>query len=439
MFAASLTHLYIVNGYRLELRDILESCPSLVTLSMDEVNADVPLPPAARYPKLTHLAIHNVSDPPLDVDTLKDILNRLPSLLSFEITPMPDSSLLPILHEHCPYLQQLYFGDRSCRADKIDVHPNRKGITLARLHCFNNYYLQDDLIQFFLTHRKTLETIDCDGNIIRHDDALWDLSDGQILQIGNDRRGNIPPAGIDPTQSDTSLIRLASIRFAMFCSSSCNPIISWILLNAPNLKTISIKESLFRPELAKVMTKSKQLSKLEITPPWEGDYIFGEITRFWEDDFIFCEDDPEGIVEFLQYHIAMGDQSTLQEIVIRTGMSSTIAAKSISLIAKLACLKNLALLADFLPKECTSALAGCSTLEKLTLGDHGASFPDDFLIPLGTLPNLKCLRVGSESLSEVDLVALTTFPSLELLYLECDVPDCIMETLRKHIPRIILK
>lgn len=426
MIAASLTHLYILYGYCLELRDILESCPNLVSLSMDEVNADAHLPPAAHYPKLTHLAIHNVSDPPLDVDTVEDILSRLPSLLSFEITPMPDSSLLPILHEHCPYLQRVYFGDRSFRADKIAVHPNHKGITQARLHCFKDYYLQDDMIQFFLTHRKSLETIDCDGDIIRHYDAIWDLSDGQILQIGDDRRGNIPPAGIDPIQPDTSLIRLASIRFAEFCSSSCNPLISWILLNAPNLKTISIKESLFRPELAKVMTKSKQLSKLEITRPWEDDYIFGE-------------DDQEGIVEFLQYHIAMGDQSTLQEIVIRTGMSLTIAAKSISLIAKLACLKNLELFAHFFPKECASALAGCSTLESLTLGDHGASFPDDFLMPLGTLPNLKCLRVGAESLSEVDLVALTTFPSLELLYLECGVPDCIMARLRKHIPRIILK
>ncbi|CDH54808.1 predicted protein [Lichtheimia corymbifera JMRC:FSU:9682] len=102
MIAASLTHLYILDGYCLELRDILESCPNLVSLSMDEVNADAPLPPAAHYPKLTHLAIHNVSDPPLDVDTVEDILSRLPSSLSFEITPMPDSSLLPILHEHCP-------------------------------------------------------------------------------------------------------------------------------------------------------------------------------------------------------------------------------------------------------------------------------------------------------------------------------------------------
>ncbi|KAJ8652390.1 hypothetical protein O0I10_011970 [Lichtheimia ornata] len=423
MIADSLTHLYIMDGHCLELCDILESCPNLVSLSMDEVGVDVPLPPSARYPKLTHLAIHNVSDIPLDDDAIEDILSRLPSLLSFEITPKADSSLLPILHELCPYLQRLYFGDRSFRADKIDVHPNRKGITLARFHGFKDFYVQDHLIQFFLTHRNTLETFDCDGDIIRHYDALWELSDGRILQIG-DRRGKILEN--DPTQSDTSLIRLASIRFAEFCSSSCNPFISWIVLNAPNLTTISIKESLFQPEIANVMTKSKKLSKLEITRPWEDQYIFGE-------------EDNEGIVQFLEYHIAMGDQSTLQEITICTGMSLTISETSISRIARLPCLKTLELIAYHIPKECTSALAGCSSLQKLTLGGRRATFADDLMMPLSTLPNLKCLRIRAESLSEVDLVALTTFPRLEQLYLECAVPDSIMARLRKHIPKIIIQ
>lgn len=76
---------------------------------------------------------------------------------------------------------------------------------------------------------------------------------------------------------------------------------------------------------------------------------------------------------------------------------------------------------------------------KVTIGGYYSKIDEGLVKPLRQYPNLKCLRIRAKSLSDNDLVALTTFPSLEVLYLPCGVPDFMMEKLRSHIPKIIIE
>ncbi|KAJ8652397.1 hypothetical protein O0I10_011977 [Lichtheimia ornata] len=422
MVASTLTRLEIVDGYCLGLRDILESCPNLVSLTTDGVNATMPL--STSYPKMKHLSIHRLSRTPLAYDTVANLLSRLPSLLSFDITPMPDSRLLTILYDHCPYLQRLNFGGRSFSSSNAEVHPSRKGITLAHLNGYGHSCMQGYLIQFLITHQSSLETFGCDSEFIRHEDALWDVSsDARLLWLNGGGRGN-------PTHSESaSFTRLANIRFSEGCSFSCGPFIAWMVKNAPNLKTISLIERHLQPIVAIALIKSKHLSKIEIT-------------RLWEDDDIFFGD-FEGILEFFQHHISMGDRSTLQEVTLHTGLRLSPEIEWIRLIPRLKCLKNLELLAHFIPEDCIPLLEaigkGCPALEKLTLGKKDGTIGGGLMKSLREYPNLKCLHIQASALSDNDLVALTTFPSLEQLYLQCDVPDFIMKSLHKRIHKVIIK
>lgn len=135
MIAHSLTHLVIFDGCSIPLQDVFESCPSLVSLStFGEGHVFRSSSPSTRYPKMAHLAIHNVLGPRFTYDTMVDILKLFPSLMSLKITPTPDSSVLTILHEYCPSLQILNFSNEGAIPERNDVHPNRSGITYARLH-----------------------------------------------------------------------------------------------------------------------------------------------------------------------------------------------------------------------------------------------------------------------------------------------------------------
>ncbi|CDH54817.1 predicted protein [Lichtheimia corymbifera JMRC:FSU:9682] len=136
----SLTHLVLEwDACYIELYRILESCPNLVSLIADHVDIVVSSP--RRYPKMTHLSIYNNQEAVCSDDDAINFLRQFPSLLSLKLDPMRSSSVLTILHEHCPYLQELYYGYNNDYNDdvdeldlhKIEPHPNRKGITSAHL------------------------------------------------------------------------------------------------------------------------------------------------------------------------------------------------------------------------------------------------------------------------------------------------------------------
>lgn len=280
MISGSLTHVEVVGReHGLHIGDILESCSNLVSLITEDVDIVMSALPFLPYPKIKHLALHDVPEFGTDFDEMYDLLRRFPSLLSFEITPMPESVLLTTLHEHCPYLQVLYYGVRHyyCSDNFIDVHPpHRKGITFARLEggYVENTFIQDDLIHFLYLHRDSLEEIVFNGDIEDHGvDAFWKLQSGRVVQ---QREYSIPLSPeSDPAGTEASFVQLSRINISDTEPSSSLDIIAWLISDAPNLKDITIDESSFQPGVANAMINLKQLSKLEINQSLETTVVAG--------------------------------------------------------------------------------------------------------------------------------------------------------------------
>lgn len=423
MIADSLTHLEMWDCPCIQLRDILESCPHLTSLMTYEVDLVMPTLPSSRFLRMTHLELHGISASTHTYDNMIDFLSRFPSLLSLEITPMPDSSLLTVLHKHCPHLQVLYYGtNHDDFMDKLDmdIHQNQKGIKLARLN-EDGPCIQDDLIHFLHLHQHSLETFSF-GNIVRNDNPLWELSSGQVVSNGQHVASLRPEE--DPAQSETSFNRLISIDFSVDGPPSSEAFIIWLISKAPNLKIITCPESRFQPCITNAMTNLQHLSMLAICRA-------GGNRNF------------QGIIQFLEYHIAMGHQSTLEKLDIRFGNRMS-KATWLPLISKLTCLKYLELFAS-IPEECIPTMAeigqGCPALEELSLEMWGGELANGVMESLRPLSNLKSLQVKGKSLSSSDLVILTTFPSLQKLNVRCDnqVPDYIVQLLYKHIPKVMIE
>lgn len=412
LIADSLTHLDIWNCPGLRLRDILESCPNLVSLTLSMV--DLIMPPLC-YPKMTHLSLQYIQGEPLTYDTMVDLLSWFPSLLSLEISPIPDCRFLTVIHKHCPYLQVLYYGFVHGEPYDVDVYPDRKGIALAHLN-ESHFYMQDDLIQFVHMHQHSLETLHF-GDVIKNDNPLWELSNGQVLSTANQ-------ADTTLSLSETTFNRLVNISFSYYDPPTSEDFIIWLISNAHNLKAITCPESHLQPSVTNAMTKLKHLSKLKIRNAG-GEHGF------------------QGIIQFLEYHIAMGNRSTLEEMVILT-RTMTSRVTWLPLISRLACLKRLELLGH-IPKVCISTMTvigqGYPALEGLSLGMYGAELAQGVMESLRQLPKLKCLRIQGKSLCNSDLFVLTTFPSLQQLHLllGIKIPDYIEQMLRKHIAKVIIE
>lgn len=391
--ADSLTHLTVSDCWT-SLCDILKACPNLVSLAATEIRSGLTSYSWLTYPKMTHLSLHYIPDTDFPGDETIDFISRFPSLLSLELRPMRGSRLLPVIHKLCPDLQILYYGERNHHFDTVDVQPNRRGIASAHISGDGVCKIHD-LIQFFHQHRKSLEKIYCRALLMEDDDARLQSLYSRLLQQRDHQRQDASKD--DPTQSETSFERLVNIEFVNSDSSMCEAFNSWFILNSPKLKYISFPASHVPRNIANVMIQSKSLSKLKLAYVRE----YGNVA---------------GITQFLENHIAMGNQSTLEEMTISvsTGISKVI---WLPLLSKLQCLKSLELVAVISSTDCISRIAeisqGFPALEKLTIGFWHANLSEGVLKPLYKLPNLKCLRIQGQSIHDSDLVALTTFPSLE--------------------------
>lgn len=427
LIADSLTHLTIRDCRSVELRDILESCPNLVSLNAIGVDAIMPSSASLRFPNLTHLALCHSTRTSLTNDDVVDLLSRCPSLLCLEIAPMHDSSALTLLHQHCAYLQVLYYGHSRTNFHQHaqGIHAKQKGINSAYLSG-DFIYDQDHLILFLFLNRHSLERFDFSGEMFSDDDdndAIWEISNGQLEQ--RDHQQSLQLDNDSTSQSGNLFPRLIDFHFEEFMSSLTAPFMQWILLNAPNLKAIHLPELLFEPDIANALVQLKHLSKLEI------DYVYasGDV-----------DDDTIGIRQFLENHIAMGDRSTLEHVIVHNEVDMT-QVNWILLLSQLKCLKHLEL--SFVPMDgdCLSILGeicqGCPALEELRLDLEHIEMPQGLLEPLRQL-SVKCLRIDAASICNADLVVLASLSSLERLYLRCDIPDDMLVLLKSCIPKVVV-
>ncbi|KAJ8652396.1 hypothetical protein O0I10_011976 [Lichtheimia ornata] len=414
MIADSLTHLTMFGCRGLQLRDILETCPNLVFLKATHGRAILPLSPSSIYPKMKHLALHRRLKRPRKHEDMVDVIRRFPSLRMLELTPMAESSLLPLLHKHCPYLLAVVF-ENSCRifyrVTEI-VYPNRKGIETVYLEgC--NFYKQDDLIQFLHPQRDSLQLFQFHGDIEINDNASWAIWNGHVQHHHHQQQ---QPPDYSPSFPQLMDFHLTNIH----PSTTGVPMTLWILLNAHNLATIHIHDTYFRPNIVNAMIKLNHLQKVHI-------------------DVVSNEND-DSIHQFLGHHIALGNRSTLKDVIVETTHIEISAKPWMPLLSKLPRLKNLELLAAAISENCIPLMEeigqGCPALENLILGMDGAELADGLLPPLRRHPNLKWLKIGAdEPLSNHDLMALCTFRSLKELILLFTITEVdLLEMLNDHIP-----
>ncbi|CDH54806.1 predicted protein [Lichtheimia corymbifera JMRC:FSU:9682] len=409
LIADSLTRLVICGCPDLQLRDILETCPNLEFLQTRDVDAIMPLSPSSIYPKMTRLALFSISETTRSQhDNMIDVLCRFPSLRSLEVDRVPESSVLCILHEHCPYLKILCLGVIYSPYDQMNVQRNRKGISWA--------YLSERVGDMLIIDAK-----------IKANNPTLELSNGEIVEAGDYdplAASTTPVVVEEDDTSNTLFTRLTEMSFSDYDYASAEAFIIWLILKAPNLKAIHLPASHLQPRIAYIMTKAaKHLSKLEIFHKRGGT-------------------DTDGIKKFSEYHIGLGNQSTLKEMIVEGREMSNISW--VPLIFKLRCLKNLSLHVNTISEECLSAWEeigqGCPALEKLTLGMDGAELVDGVMMPLRHLEKLKFVRIMAQKLSGADLAVLAAIPSLEELYLHCRVENFMIRALDTGTgkPRIIV-
>ncbi|KAJ8651420.1 hypothetical protein O0I10_013039 [Lichtheimia ornata] len=374
MIADSLTHLAISQCPGLALRDILETCPNLVFLKTRDVDAFMPL--SSSYPKIKHLELHEELDRIHTHEHMVDVLSRFPSLRMLKITPMPATTILPILRKHCPYLEAISL---ECRSPDFDVttandHPNRRGITSAYLGG-DDFYYQDHLIEFLYEQRNSLEIFDFRGTL-EVNNALWEISnDGRVkppstpLRLAND------------LSSPLSFTQLVDLRFTNTHPSSGVPMILWIVLNAPNLSAIHLPHSHFQPAVVQAMIKLKHLHKVQIEHQNDIDdiedtdddvinamyeySIIDEVDDNIDDDD--DDDDDDGIHQFFAHHVALGDRSTLEHVVVRMYSLDAHQQTWLPLLSRLTCLKILELCGGS-RHNCTVADNCIPILKRIHLG-----------------------------------------------------------------------
>ncbi|KAJ8652714.1 hypothetical protein O0I10_011659 [Lichtheimia ornata] len=332
IIADSLTHLAVYQCPGLELGDLLQTCPNLVSLKTMRVDAIRPL--SSSYPKIKLLELDERLDQTHTHDHMVDVLSRFPSLRMLKISPMPATTILPILHKHCPYLQAVSLG---CRSPDFDVtaangHLNRKGITSAYLGHAKFY--QDDVTEFLYQQRDSLEILEFHGKL-EVNNARWKISaDGRVqphstsLRIEND------------LSSPVSFTRLVDLRFTDIAPYIQDvPMLQWIVWNAPSLNAIDIPLSYFQPDIAKAMIKLNHLKRVQIV---DND-INSEI----------LDDNDDGLQQFFDYHVAMGDRSTLEHVVVQMDFLDAAKQTWLSLLSRLRCLKILEIGGDRSVTYCT--------------------------------------------------------------------------------------
>lgn len=330
---------------------------------------------------------------------------------------MYDSSVLPILHGYCPHLQVLYDGCSSTEFHQAEknIHPKQNGITQAHLSKMAGCY-QDDLIQFLLLYRHSLEKLYFDGVIIKGDNPIWEILNGRLEQ-----RDHQQSLQLTSQQSEPLFTRLVKFHFVEFVEYFDSSFIQWVILNAPNLKAIELDQVFIEPEISNAMIQLKHLSKLKIN-------IF----------YPLPPDDNIGINQLLEHHVALGNDSTLEHIIVNMEVDVS-QVTWIPLLSRLKRLRKLELLPRTMRQHCISILdgigQGCPDLEELRINEN-TNLLEGLLMPLRQFSNLKHLRVQARSICNADLLVLASLTSLERLSLECDVPDDILVLLKSRIPKV---
>lgn len=420
LIGQSLTDLTVLHCPGIRLCDILETCPNLVSLKTSSVDIVMPLSPSSLYPKMEHLVLDDIPDSARTYDSMVDVISEFPSLLSLGVSPTPYSFPLISVHEYCPYLQVMFCETMRDDVDTRNLRPDRKGITSAYLGS-GGFYLQDDLIDYLLQNRNTIQVFEFGAELEDGHDPIWNISSGRLM------RRQQQSSQLDPSPSEILFPHLIQLDFRNLSTQQSMPLLKWIVLNAPNLKVIQLDDIQFTPDITDALIKMKHLSKIQLD---FKNYVFYGVDM---------PDSYTGVTQFFEHHIAMGDQSTLQHLGILFDDLHISQFEWLSMLSRLRRLKNLELSTTMaMTGHCKQVMAeifqGCPALETLTL-DAWDGFADGVLECLYQLSHVRYLTIRGSSLSKVNLLSIAKMPGLErLIFHRCRVPGEVRSLLQQVMP-----
>ncbi|KAI7881275.1 hypothetical protein K492DRAFT_236776 [Lichtheimia hyalospora FSU 10163] len=407
----TLTHfklqsIYQTNPLSIVLHEIVDACPNLVSLMARGIKTEIG--DTRQYQQLKYLSLFRLSADSLGYDAMQDVLSRFPSLVSLNVGPMPDSRILPVVHDYCPLIQQLSLGSSSSSWDKTTISDNAKGLQQLAIGFGQSTCSQADVFSTLIRHRHSLKSLRLAGDVITsHHDPLPPL----LLQDSHqpDSNDNIEP-----------FMQLDELDFRYATNDGCIAILLWMIQHAPYITHIRLwHESNEHHPINTAITRLKHLQRACI-----------DITS------------TERVVlpEFIQHHISLGSESSLEYLrIMFDGTPEDL--NGLIPVTQLQQLQYLEIFSlDEIPSSykpfMTCLAKQCSSLEELKLSSAQAEIDSCILEPLQYHPRLKRLTVLGTDLNQCYLLSLACFPKLEYFETWSEISHQVLEVLQTKIETI---
>lgn len=348
---------------RYRLCDVLEACPNLVSIRMNNGDADMSSA-TTTYPKLVKLDLWNKLMV-ANKDNISTLLRPFPQLRLLRICPIPSSDILPTIDQHGPLLQQLILTSQS--PPFFDILDTEERTGLRGLSVPTRYtgksFTEDDTVRYVIRHSKTLEAFGVTG-------TCGFLSPNNLLE--------------DMDCRQVTFKRLRQIHFPEDAHKSHTPFFLWIIQHAPHLESV---ETIYGPQQASIMQ--------ELTRPQHANLKqLGMLATFYASGY-------EGEERLIKHHLELGQQSNLTELKINIGQR-VLKQTWLILIPRLTRLMTLEFWTfsdrdsfQSLQQSLMEELAeGCPSLEQLTM--ISGRYPMNFgvLYPMDRHTNLKRIVIN---------------------------------------------
>ncbi|CDH54838.1 predicted protein [Lichtheimia corymbifera JMRC:FSU:9682] len=372
-------------GTMLNVRDIMERCPHLSRLvtyrvaSADLLSALHPYPHLMQpIPSLVTLELCALRKPVTHQQALS-LLQHYPSLQSLTLYPCHDSNFLPMVHQHCPSLQNVVIGtQKSMHVPPQPLqHTNNQRGGLRSLHIedeFAQYYNIEDIRQCMMTHSATLESA--------------------TLKVGTLRDDPDPPAAVQFPQ-------LRQLRCPL--RRGIDPALFgwWIPYHAPALEHVDLNIN--------TLDRSSRLFEALCNMPQIRSLVLN--TAFG---------DMQLLVQLIE---AVGRHGLLEELVLSTELVSMVYDAMKHAIGKMTHLKRLSLgkLERLASRELSNdtiihVATHCHNLRELDI-ETCWKHADTGLLVLSILDHLEIIALPARNLSSAGIMALAKFPRLRHLTL----------------------
>ncbi|KAJ8657567.1 hypothetical protein O0I10_006631 [Lichtheimia ornata] len=162
----TLTDLVIEYGHykdpkkRYRLCDILDACPNLASIRMN--NGDIDMSAVTKtYPKLIKLELWN-TDSEVKRENIPSLLQAFSQLRFLKLYPAFGSDIFSAVDQHCPLLQQLILtGPYQHFFDTLDTTA-RTGLRALSIPATQSAddFKEDKVVQYLMKHSETLEAFD---------------------------------------------------------------------------------------------------------------------------------------------------------------------------------------------------------------------------------------------------------------------------------------